>query len=132
MDLKAEEVQKPEVVSLSPDLANSPKHLRALSILALAVSALAWFFGTGLHPIWWLVWLAPIPVLAVASRISGLNAFLLAAASWLIGELNLWNYVTRAMELPLPLIALFLGIPAIAFGFGVMFMRAFLRRGLLF
>src|SRR5277367_828561 len=68
MDLKTEGASNPEVAS-SPNAADAsspdsnsgtaPQH-RAFIILALAASAIAFFFGTGLHPLWWLTWLAPL------------------------------------------------------------------------
>ncbi|HEY2046661.1 MAG TPA: hypothetical protein VGG93_08780, partial [Candidatus Udaeobacter sp.] len=59
---------------------------------ALATAALS-YFGTGLHPIWWMLWLAPIPALAIAPRLSTSAAFLLGSGAWLLGALNEWNYV---------------------------------------
>jgi len=50
----------------------------------------------------------------------------------LIGEMNQWNYVTHEIEMPLQIVILFFVIPAVAFGFGVLFMRSFLRHGSLF
>jgi apolipoprotein N-acyltransferase len=97
----------------------------------LASAAFA-YLGTGLHPIWWLLWLAPVPVLAVAPRLRGGAAFLLGSVAWLIGEMNQWNYVTHEIELPLQIIVLFFVVPSVVFGFGVLFMRSFLRRGSLF
>ena len=97
----------------------------------LASAAFA-YLGTGLHPIWWLLWLAPVPVLAVAPRLRGGAAFLLSSVAWLIGEMNQWNYVTHEIELPLQIIVLFFVVPSVVFGFGVLFMRSFLRRGSLF
>ena len=97
----------------------------------LATAALL-FLGTGLHPIWPLLWFASIPVLAVAPRLRASAAFLLAFVAWLIGGLNQWNYFTSAIQLPLPLIAVALILPAVVFGFGVLFTRSFLRRGSLF
>src|SRR5690348_11379432 len=90
------------------------------------------YLGTGLRPIWWLLWLAPVPVLAVAPRLRGGAAFLLSSVAWLIGEMNQWNYVTHEIELPLQIIVLFFVVPSVVFGFGVLFMRSFLRRGSLF
>jgi apolipoprotein N-acyltransferase len=90
------------------------------------------YFGTGLHPMWPLLWLGPIPVLAVAPRLRPSAAFLLASVAWLIGEMNQWNYFMRGIELPLPAVALVLLIPAIIFGFGVLFTRSFLLRGSVF
>ena len=90
------------------------------------------YFGTGLHPIWWALWLAPIPVLAIAPRLGGGAAFLLGSIAWLIGEMNQWNYVRQEMELPWQMVILYFVGPALVFGFGVRFVRRFLRRRWLF
>ncbi len=103
-----------------------------LVIAAGLASAALSYLGTGLHPMWPLVWLAPIPLLAIAPRLRSSTAFLLAFVAWMIGEMNQWNYFTRVIELSPPLIALALIIPAIVFGLGVLFTRSFLRRGSLF
>jgi hypothetical protein len=66
-----------------------------LFVAAGLVSAALSYFGTGLHPIWWLLWLAPIPVLAISRRLGGGSAFLLGSIAWLIGEMNQWNYYGR-------------------------------------
>jgi apolipoprotein N-acyltransferase len=97
----------------------------------LGSAALA-YLGTGLHPIWWALWLAPIPVLAISPRLRGSAAFLLGAAVWLIGETNQWNYVRHAIELPLQITILYFVVPAVVFGFGVLFVRSFIRSGSLF
>src|SRR6266478_5706635 len=103
-----------------------------LVIAAGLLSAAFAYLGTGLHPIWWLLWLAPVPVLAIAPRLDGAAAFLLSSVAWLIGEMNQWNYVTHEIELPLQIIVLFFVVPAVVFGFGILFTRSFLRRGSLF
>ncbi len=103
-----------------------------LVLLAGVVSAALAYLGTGLQPIWWCLWLAPIPVLAVATHLGRGPAFLLAVSAWLLGALNEWNYFTHGLQLPLPLIALVLLLPALFFGLCVLFARSFLRRGSLF
>lgn len=103
-----------------------------LALAAGGASAALLYLGTGLHPIWWALWLAPAPVLALAPQLRRRAAFLLAAAAWLIGEMNLWNYLTRGIQLPLPLILVLLLVPALVFGLAVLFTRSFLRRGSLF
>src|SRR5436190_1887539 len=90
------------------------------------------YFGTGLHPMWWALWLAPVPVLAFAPRLRGGAAFFLGSVVWLIGETNQWNYVRHEIELPLQIAVLYFVVPAVVFGFGVLFARGFLRRGSLF
>ena len=32
--------------------------------------AALFFVGTGLHPVWWVTWLAPLPVLLLAPRLA--------------------------------------------------------------
>src|SRR6185312_16451185 len=99
-----------------------------LTVLAGAITAALAFFGTGLNPVWPLLWLAPVPVIAIAPRLHAGAAFLLAAAAWLLGELNQWTYFTRLLGVPTFVTLVFLLIPAIVFGLGVLFARRFLRR----
>ncbi len=103
-----------------------------LTLAAGFASAFLVYFGTGLHPVWWLVWLAPIPVLALAPRLGGAAAFILSSAAWFAGELNEWNYFSRVLEVPVWLAIAALGIPAIVFGLAVLFARGFLRARSLF
>src|SRR5438876_6513589 len=110
--------------------------MRSLSVFpviaaALATAALS-YLGTGLHPIWWMLWLAPVPVLAIAPRLSTSAAFLLGSGAWLLGELNEWNYVRYEIEAPWHIVILYFVIPAAIFGLGVLLVRSFLRRGWLF
>ncbi|HEY2567772.1 MAG TPA: nitrilase-related carbon-nitrogen hydrolase [Candidatus Udaeobacter sp.] len=98
-------------------------------IAACLVSAALAYLGTGLHPTWWALWLAPIPLLAIAPRLHWSVAFLLGAMAWLIGETNQWNYVRHAIELPPLITVLYFLTPAVVFGLGVLFVRGMLRRG---
>jgi apolipoprotein N-acyltransferase len=66
----------------------------ALAALCLAASAALFFFGTGLTPVWMLLWLAPIPVLWLAPRLSAGHAFFVAAAAYMLGGFNIWFYMT--------------------------------------
>jgi apolipoprotein N-acyltransferase len=100
-----------------------------LVVAAGLVSAAFAYFGTGLHPIWWALWLTPIPVLAISPRLHGGAAFLLGAIAWLIGEINQWNYVRHAIELPVLITILYFVVPAVVFGFAVLFVRGLVRRG---
>ena len=104
-----------------------------LLVIAAGLASAAFFYlGTGLHPIWWLLWLAPIPVLAIAPRLRGRGAILLGAIAWFLGEMNQWNYVRHEMELPPPITILYFVVPAVIFGLGVLFVRSFIRRGSVF
>src|ERR1700758_5079510 len=104
--------------------------LSFLRVIAAALATAAFsYFGTGLHPIWWALWLAPIPVLAIAPRLGGGAAFLIGSIAWLIGEMNQWSYVTQEMELSWHMVILYFVAPAVVFGFGLRFTRRFLWRG---
>src|SRR5947207_15628812 len=71
-----------------------------LGVATRIASAGLFYFGTGLHPKWWALWLAPIPVLSIAPRLRATVAFLLGSIAWLIGEMNQWNYVRHEIQLP--------------------------------
>ena len=95
--------------------------------VAVGLSGVLLFFGSGLHPAWPLTWVAVLPVLLVCLRSSPRRAFVVAAIAWLAGEANMWRYLTGLA--PAPLVAGFLVVPAIMFGFAVLLFRAFARRG---
>jgi len=103
-----------------------------LVVVAGLASAAFLYFGTGLHPTWWLLWVAPVPVLAIAPRLRGSAAFLFGSVAWILGEMNQWNYVRHEIELPLQITVLYFAVPGVVFGLGVLFTRSFLRRGWLF
>ncbi|HEX4021156.1 MAG TPA: nitrilase-related carbon-nitrogen hydrolase [Acidobacteriaceae bacterium] len=95
---------------------------------AIVLSAVALWFGTGLHPLWWLLWIAPIPVLVVAARSTRLTAFTIAIVAWTIGALNAMRYY-RIVELPwIVILEVVLG-PAIVFACAVLLWRRLLLRG---
>jgi apolipoprotein N-acyltransferase len=98
---------------------------------ALAAGAL-YYAGTGLHPIAWLVWFAPLPVLVLAPRVPAVAAAGAAFVAWLLGEANLATYLIRDVEIPVGLaVGLFLGL-ALLFAGVVLLFRVLVRRGHLF
>ena len=103
-----------------------------LVIVAGTTTAALLYFGTGLHPIWPLLWFAPIPVIAIAPQLRASRAFALATVAWFFGETNLWKHLAYGIGLPWPLIVVSFLIPAIVFALGVLFVRSFLRRGSFF
>ena len=88
-------------------------------VLAMIASAAAIYFGSGLHPAWWLTWLAPIPVLLVAPRLSRRTAFAIAFLVWACGGLNLWHYFRVSLSAPRIFALLVVVLPAIAFAVAV-------------
>jgi apolipoprotein N-acyltransferase len=93
-----------------------------LALGALALSALCQWFGSGLHPTWFLAWIAPVPLLVAAPRLGPGAAFGMGAAAHAIGDLNTWAY---ASIVPLPLHLLILLAPALAWGASVALFRRF-------
>ncbi|MBG0829145.1 acyltransferase [Planomonospora sp. ID67723] len=104
--------------------------MRLLSVLtAGALSAVLLFFGTGLTPLPWLTWLAPLPVLLLAPRVSASAASAAAFAAWGAGGLNLWALQRDRLETPLPVALLSVVLPALLAVSAVLLFRGLLRRG---
>src|SRR5271156_1282681 len=107
-------------------MALSRKYL-FLEAVAGLISALAWFFGSGLHPIWWLTWLAPLPVLLMAPRLSRSSTFAIAFVAYTLGGLNAWSYDRIVTPLFITLVILF--APSLLFAWIVSVHRTFILRG---
>ena len=101
-----------------------------VALLAILTSAAMLFFATGLHPLWWLLWFAPIPVLMSAPRLSRRAAFALAFVSYAIGGFNLWSYFRHALSTPLVITLLIIALPALAFAADVLLYRWLLSKSL--
>jgi apolipoprotein N-acyltransferase len=97
-------------------------------LAATALSALGWWFGSGLQPLWWATWLAPLPVLLFATRSRARWAALAAFVACVGGSLNEWTYARDYIGLPIPVIASVLGMPALMFALAVLLFRRLLRR----
>ncbi len=106
--------------------------LRALAawLAATALSALGWWFGSGVHPLWWLTWLAPLPVLWLAPRLRARWAALAAFVAYAAGGFNQWNYLHDYIRIPMTTIVPAIGGPALAFVLVVLLYRRLLSRGL--
>lgn len=100
-------------------------------ILLTLASAVLMHFGTGLHPVWWLTWLAPLPVLFLArhARTGRGTAFAAGTLVWLAGQAQMWPYFTGSLEMPPALAAALIAGPALCYGAGVLLFRTLLVRG---
>lgn len=94
----------------------------------LGMAALV-FFGTGLDPLWPLMWFAPLPVLLFANRASWWGAALAAGLGVMLGVLNLWGVFYGLLHAPLPIIAQIYLSEGIAYALAVSLYRALLQRG---
>ncbi|MBS1821631.1 MAG: hypothetical protein JST61_06610 [Acidobacteria bacterium] len=99
------------------------------STLAVAASALMLYFGNGLEPVWPLMWIVFVPVLWFALRSPWWAAALVAALSMLLGDLNMWSYYTKTLEMPASMWWTAFSIAALAFAAGVLLFRALVLRG---
>lgn len=99
-----------------------------IAVVAALLSAVLWHFGTGLHPVPGLAFLAPLPVLLVAPSNSASFAFLAGALSWLGGEAQMWGYFRTTLEQPMPFTVALLGGSALVFGAVVLVFRALMLR----
>lgn len=96
---------------------------------ATALAALCWWYGSGVQPLWWLTWLAPLPVLWLAPRVRAPVAALAAFAAFATGGFNQWDYLHHYIGLPLPFIAYAIGMPGVALALCVLLFRRLLLRG---
>ena len=95
----------------------------------IAVSAVLVYFGSGLHPHWWVAWLAPLPVLWFAGRRNSRGVFLVTTAAWFLGSLNWWHYLHGVIEAPTLLCIAFLLIPSMLLALCVLLWRRLVLRG---
>ncbi|KLD62045.1 apolipoprotein N-acyltransferase [Dyella japonica] len=96
---------------------------------ATALAAVCWWFGTGVHTLWWFTWLAPLPVLWLAPRVRAPMAALVAFTAYAIGGFNQWDYLHHYIGLPIPFIAYAIAMPGIALAVYVLLFRRLLLRG---
>src|ERR1700712_5102157 len=85
----------------------TPIYTNKFSIAILVIlSGLCWYLGNGLiGDFWFLVWIAPIPVLLIAFTNSGRMAFTVSFIAYIIGRMSWFSYLVRVATL----------VPAIVF-----------------
>ncbi|MDT0345893.1 nitrilase-related carbon-nitrogen hydrolase [Streptomyces litchfieldiae] len=82
----------------------------AVCVAVAVLSGLLYRLGSGLRPVPVAMWVAPLPLLVLASRVPWFAAVGVAASAWLIGQSGLWSYYTRDMSMPtLPVAVQFVG-----------------------
>ena len=98
-------------------------------LAATALAALGWWFGSGVQPLWWLTWLAPLPVLWLAPRVRAHWAGLAAFVAYTLGGFNVWAYAHTYIGLPVPAILSFIGTLGLLLTLSVLLFRRLLLRG---
>jgi apolipoprotein N-acyltransferase len=97
---------------------------------AVVLTAGMLLLGDGMTPVWWLMWLAFVPVLLLAAetsswRIAGGGA----AVAMLVGSLGLLRYLHWGLGLPVMAWVVPMSIASVVFAAGVLLFRGLLRRG---
>lgn len=105
--------------------------LNAPSLWAVAaatvLSGAAFYLSQGLQPQWWAAWMAPLPILWIAPRLSRPKASASALAAAIIGGLSMWSYHAR-LQFPMWLQLASVLVPALAFCGAVLVFRGFYKR----
>jgi apolipoprotein N-acyltransferase len=104
---------------------------RALPALAAVVcSAVLFYFGTGLTPIAALTWLAPLPVLLLAPRVSGKAAVCAAFLAYFLSTTNSWGFYLHSHDEPMwPVGTMIIVGFSLTFVLAVWIFRRLLHRG---
>ena len=96
---------------------------------AFAAAVVLLWFGTGLHPQWWLTWLVPLPLLWLATRLSAGWSFVLAVLAVFVSAFSQWHYAHDLIHLP-GTVLLLIGVqPALVVAVAVALWRRLLLRG---
>lgn len=82
----------------------------SLTIMCI-ISGLCWYFGNGLiGDFWYLLWIAPMPMLYIAFTNSGRATFITSFTAYLIGRLSWFSYLERVATL-VPAIIFTIALP---------------------
>src|SRR5664279_3776894 len=127
----ASKLSEAEILSSAAKLPTSTPLARcAMCLIALITSAVAFYFGTGLHPLWPFIWVAPIPLLITAPRVGRSAAIGIAFVAFAGGALNEWHYAQSLTQISVQILMLFLGVPSVAFALGILLYRRFVLRAM--
>ncbi len=111
-------------------MASIPDRFKSLLWLAATtLTTVAWWFGSGVQPIWWMAWMAPIPVLWLASRVSTRWAVLAGFSAYTMGSFNLWAYLHDHIGIPLTTIAYYIALPGVMLALCILLYKRLLLRG---
>jgi apolipoprotein N-acyltransferase len=106
---------------------NSPKMKMVLAIAGILFSGLCWYFSNGLRgDFWYLLWIAPIPVLLISLNTKPRVAFFISFTAYLIGQLSWFGYLIMVATL-VPAIIFTIIFPLIFAGIIVLSRRTILK-----
>ena len=100
---------------------------RLLFIFSILMSGLCWFVSNGLKgDFWYVLWIAPVPVLLCSFYASAKETFFIAFLSYLIGRLSWFSYLLTVATLVPALIGT-IAIPMI-FALAIVLTRSVITR----
>ncbi len=88
---------------------------------ATLISAILYFYSTGLNLAAALLFIAPVPVLIVAYRSTARTSFIISFAAYALGGLNIAGYMSRLA--PLPIVIITIVLPGVMFSLTVLISR---------
>lgn len=96
-------------------------------VLVVFISGILWYLSNGLNGnFWYLLWIAPIPVLILSFNSSAKTAFVISFVAYLIGRLSWFSYlVTVATLVPAIIFTIMLSL---IFAFIVLLSRATVKK----
>lgn len=100
----------------------------AYGLGAIAFMALCTWFGTGLHPLWPLMWFAPVLLLLFSVDTRWWIAALAAAVGMVLGVMNLLGLFYGALQAPIPILIQIYFTEGLMFALAVLLFRALMRR----
>jgi apolipoprotein N-acyltransferase len=69
-------------------------------IISIFMSGLCWYLSNGLTgDFWYLLWLAPVPILFISLKANGRQAFIVSFLAYLIGRLSWFHYLVMVATL---------------------------------
>lgn len=71
---------------------------KLLPVIVIFISGLCWYFSFDLSgQYWYLLWIAPIPVLLISFQVSAKQSFVIAFLAYLIGRLSWLSYLLTVL-----------------------------------
>jgi apolipoprotein N-acyltransferase len=67
--------------------------------VCILLTALFYFFSIGFYDIWWLVWIAPLPLFTIALRTNAITTAISGFIAYLLGSFNVLNYISTALPI---------------------------------
>ncbi|HSN07513.1 MAG TPA: nitrilase-related carbon-nitrogen hydrolase [Hanamia sp.] len=88
--------------------------IQKISVIAGTIlSGFCWYISNGLNGnYWYLLWIAPIPVILISLNSSGKKAFLISFLAYLIGRLSWFGYLVTVASL-IPAIIFTIALPLV-------------------